>query len=83
MPLLKDNCIIVESTNADLTAHTYTQVYAGAAATPTINGTAVTMAAGSTIDIRVNSISATADVYVIGEKRAVGKADPNLGSIIL
>lgn len=75
MGLLKDNSIIHESTNADLTGFTYTQIYAGAGATPTINGTAVVMAAGSVLDIRVKEISATANVYVIGSPINTLKAD--------
>lgn len=81
MGLLKDNSVIHESTSADLTNYSYTQVYAGANATVTINDTSVTMAAGSTIDIRVGSITGANDVYVIGNKRTTLKHDPNLGSI--
>jgi hypothetical protein len=51
--------------SADTTNFYYHQVYAGAATTAVINGVTVTMAAGSTIDIGVRSISGT-DVYVIG-----------------
>jgi hypothetical protein len=70
--------IIVAAANANFTAHTYTQVYAGAAATPTINGIAVTMGAGSTIALWVKSISATANVYLLGENQ-----DVTQGSILL
>jgi hypothetical protein len=80
MPLLKDNSVIHLSTAADLTGFTYTQVYAGAGATVTINGTSVTMAAGSTIDVRVKTITGAASVYVIGSPINVLKQDPNLGS---
>jgi hypothetical protein len=72
--------IIHLSSSADLTGYTYHHVYAGAGATPTINGTAVTMAAGSTIDIKVKSISSTADVYVIGSPINVANGSPNLGT---
>jgi hypothetical protein len=79
MPVFdKAYSIIHEAASADTTAHTYTLVYAGAAATPTINGTAVTMAAGSTLPIKVREISATANVYVLGSK-----ADVYNGSTIL
>ena len=61
------NSIIVAAANANFSAHTYTQVYAGAAVTPTINGIAVTMAAGSILNIKVRSISGTANVYLLGE----------------
>lgn len=60
------NRIIHESGNADFDNFVYTKVYAGAAATPTINGTAVTMAAGTSIEIVLGNISNTANVYVIG-----------------
>jgi len=70
--------IIVPAANANFTAHTYTQVYAGAAASPTINGIAVTMAAGSVINIKVRSISATANVYLLGENLDVILGSPNL-----
>jgi len=76
MPLQNGiNSIIHAAGSADLTAFTYTQVYAGAAATPTINGTAVTMAAGSTIDILVRTLAGTlTNVFVIGDK--VNTTDP-------
>lgn len=61
--------IIHAAADADLNNYRYFKVYAGADATPTINGTAVTMGAGSDIDIYIRSISATANVYVIGEPK--------------
>tara|TARA_R110000796_G_scaffold11198_5_gene37380 strand:+ start:5961 stop:6185 length:225 start_codon:yes stop_codon:yes gene_type:complete len=57
------------STNANLTGFTYTQVYASSAASPTINGVVVALAAGSTVNIVVRSISSTANVYVLGNTR--------------
>lgn len=71
--------IIVSAANANFSAHTYTEVYAGAAATPTINGVAVTMAAGSFIGIWVRSISATANVYLLGENQDVFQGSTLLG----
>lgn len=68
MPLLNDiHSIIVPATSPNFTAHTYTEVYAGSGATPTINGVSVTMGAGSSIKIKVKSISSTANVYLLGE----------------
>ena len=66
--------IIHASADADLTAFTYTKVYAAAAASPTINGQLVNMVAGVTLDILVNSISATGNVYVIGD--SITTSDP-------
>jgi len=83
MGLLKDNSIIHLSSSANLSAFTYTQVYAGANATPTINGTSVVMAAGTVLDIRVKSISSTANVYVIGSPMNTLYQNTNLGSQVL
>lgn len=76
------NSIIHTSANAVLSAYTYTQVYAGAAASPTINGVSVTMAAGSTIDILVKSISSTANVFVIGDKKSTSDPSGTTGKIL-
>ena len=65
------NSIIVAAADANFSAHTYVGVYAGADATPTINGVAVTMAASSEIQIGVKSISATADVFLLGQNKDV------------
>ena len=75
MPLANGiSSIIQAASDADVSAYTYTKVYAQAAATPTINGVAVTMPAGTTIEILVRSISATAGVFVIGDK--INTSDP-------
>ena len=71
--------IVVAAANANFTAHTYSEVYAGAAATPTINGVAVTMAAGSSIKITVRSISATANVFLLGDDIDLSYDNPRLG----
>lgn len=67
------NKVIHLSTNADTAVYTYVQVYCGTAGTVTINGTSVTMAASSTIDIFVNTIVGAAGIYVIGFKK-IGNA---------
>ena len=58
--------IIVPATQANFTAHTYTNLYSSVATTVTINGQAVDLAAGSQLGIRIRSISATPGVYLIG-----------------
>lgn len=55
----------------DMANHIYTQVYAGASATPIINGSAVSMVAGVTLSILVKTISGTPDIFVLGQKRIV------------
>lgn len=66
--------IIHTAAAADVTGYTYFKVYASVAATPTINGVAVAIPAGVTIEILVRSITATANVFVIGDK--VNTSDP-------
>lgn len=63
--------IIDTAANANFSANTYTKVYASAIATPTINGTAVPMIAGGSIEILVKSISGTADVFILGRKKNI------------
>ena len=70
MPIVhKTYNIIKAAADADLDEEIYYQVYASAAATPTINGEVVGLAAGMTLDVLVQSISATANVFVIGDYR--------------
>lgn len=57
--------IIHEAASADTANYYYNKVYAGSNTTAVINGTTVTMAGGSELDINVKTISG-ADVYVIG-----------------
>jgi len=71
--------IIVAAANANFSAHTYTQVFAGDTATVTINGVSVVMAGSSIIDIKVKSISATANVYLLGEKQDVLQGSTSVG----
>jgi len=59
--------IIVSATTPNFSAHTYNEVYAGTAATPIINGVSVTMAAGSTLKIKVKTISNATGCYLLGE----------------
>lgn len=80
MPLLNDiHSIIVSAASANFSAHSYTEVYAGSGGSPTINGVSVTMAAGSSIKIKVRSISATSGIYVLGETIDNTLGTPYLG----
>jgi len=71
--------IVVPASAANFTAHTYTMVYAGAAATPTINGVAIPMVAGSSLNIKVKTITPTGNVFLFGENNNVY----NPGNVIL
>jgi hypothetical protein len=81
MALLNDiHTIIVSGTNANFSAHSYTEVYAGTSgATPTINGVSVNMAAGSSIKIVVRSISNGGNTYLLGENINTVLGTPYLG----
>jgi hypothetical protein len=85
MPLNRDSYSIIRPwASADFTAHTYNQVYVGADSTVTINGVSVVMAAATTLDFNIASISAdTASVYVLGDNKNVTNGSTNLGSISL
>lgn len=61
--------IIDAAADADFTKNVYTRVYASNAASPIINGTEVGMQPGVSIEILVKSISATAQVFVLGKPR--------------
>lgn len=72
--------IIVSASTANFTAHTYTEVYAGVAATPIINGISISMAAGSSIKLTVQSITGgTTGVYLLGDNINTTYNDPILG----
>lgn len=68
--------IIVPATSPNLSAHTYTEIYAGSNATPTINGVSVTMAAGSSIKIKIKSISNGTGCFLLGENMNVLNEGP-------
>lgn len=70
--------IIHAAADADFDNYVYLEVYAGANATPTINGTLVTMGGASKLNINVKSISATANIYVLGNKKDVTYGSPTL-----
>lgn len=68
MPLLNDiHSIIVPATQANFTAHSYTEVYAGADDTIAINGVAMKIGNGSSIRIKVSSVSGGTNCVLLGE----------------
>ena len=72
--------IIHLAANTDFSAYTYSQVYAGAATTATINGVSVVMAAGSRLDVVLKSI-AGANVYALGDPKDTFTGGVVLGGI--
>lgn len=81
MPRISDiHTIIVAAQNANLTAHTYTEIYGG---TPgcviNVNGVILQVASASNIPILVISISGGTGCWLLGENKDVFTGSPNLG----
>ena len=72
--------IVVKAENANLTAHTYTEIYGGSSGcTMTLNGiTGITIGSSSSISVWVRSISGGTGCLLMGENKDVGQ-----GSILL
>jgi len=81
MPNTNDiHSIIVPAQNANLTAHTYTEIYGGSAGcTITINGTQISIGASSNISVWVRSVSGGTGCYLMGENKDVYQGSPTLG----
>ena len=79
MPRINDiHSIIVAAQNANLTAHTYTEVYGGTGGCViNINGVTVNVAESSTIGIGVRSVSGGTGCYLLGENVDVYLGSPN------
>lgn len=72
--------IIVPADAPIFSAHTYTEVYGGAAGcTAVINGTSVTMGGASSISIWVRTISGGAGCFLLGENNDVIQGSPSVG----
>ena len=70
MPVLNDiHSLIVPATQANFTAHSYTEIYAGKDETVIINGVPVNLVGCSSIRLKVFSISAAtgSSCYLLGE----------------
>lgn len=59
--------VMVPAASANFTAHTYSCIYASAAATPTVNGVTIALAAGSSVNLLVRSISSGTNCYLLGD----------------
>lgn len=72
--------IIVPAQNANLTAHTYTEIYGGTAGcTIIVNGTTLAMGGSSSIAIWVRSVSGGTGCYLMGENQNVIQGSTLLG----
>ena len=64
--------IIVPAQSANTSAHTYTEIYGGAAGcTITVNGTSIAMGASSSISVWVRTVSGGTGCYLMGENKDV------------
>lgn len=72
--------IIVQAQDANLTAHTYTELYGGAAGcTVVLNGTTIAMGSSSSIVVWVRTISGGAGCYLLGDNKNVTQGSLVLG----
>lgn len=79
MPLLNDcHSIVASGSSPNFSAHTYTELYAGSNSTPVVNGISITMSAGSSIRLKIRSISNGSGCYLFGENLNVSFQDPNV-----
>jgi len=61
--------VIVTPANANLTGHSYTEIYGGC--TINVNGTTVIMGSSSSIFIGINSVSGGTGCYLLGSHKEV------------
>ena len=70
MPLLNDiHSIVVPATAPNFSAHSYTEIYAGADDTVNVNGTSFRIGNGSSIRIKIRSISGGTNCVLLGETK--------------
>ena len=76
--------VCVPAEQANLTAHTYTEIYGGpTGCTMTVNGRVLNMGGSSSIFLGVNTISGGVGCFLLGVEKDVVNGSPNLGSISL
>lgn len=73
--------IIVKAEDADLSAHTYCEIYGGTGGcTIAINGVVVNVADSSNFAVWVRSVSGGTGCYLLGENKNVLDGSPNANS---
>lgn len=71
--------IIIPAQSANLTAHTYTEVYGGAAGcSMNLNGYLVSVAPASNIKVWVRAVSGGTGCYLLGENQNVYQGSTNV-----
>jgi hypothetical protein len=81
MPRISDiHSLIVPAQSANLTAHTYTEIYGGTGGcTINVNGIVINVADSSNIPLWIRSVSGGTGCYLLGENKNVFTGSPNLG----
>jgi hypothetical protein len=71
--------VIVSAQTANLTAHTYTEIYGGSAGCSiTVNGVVINVASSSNISIWVKTVSGGTGCWLLGTDKNVYTGSPNL-----
>lgn len=80
MPRISDiHSIIVGAENANISAHTYSEVYGGnVGCAININGVLVNVAATSNIGVWIRTVSGGTGCYLLGENKDVYSGSPNV-----
>jgi hypothetical protein len=81
MPKLNDiYTIIVPAQNANISAHTYTEIYGGSAGCSiTVNGIPLSIGPSSNVSIWIKSVSGGNGCFLLGEKQDVIQGSTLLG----
>jgi hypothetical protein len=76
--------VCVAAEEANLSAHTYTEIYGGpTGCTMTVNGRLLKLGGSSSVFLGVNSVSGGVGCYLLGVEKDVSNGSTNLGSISL
>lgn len=80
MPRITDvHSVIVSATTANLSAHTYNEVYGGTGGCVIIvNGVSINVAESSNIPVWIRTVSGGAGCYLLGEYKDVYYGSPNV-----
>ena len=71
--------VIVSAQTANLTAHTYTEIYGGSAGcTITVNGVVVNVSSSSTINVWVRTVSGGVGCWLLGTNQNVYQGSTQL-----
>jgi hypothetical protein len=81
MPRISDiHSVIVPAQSANLTAHTYTEIYGGTGGcTINVNGVVINVADSSNIPIWIRSVSGGTGCWLLGENQNVFTGSSNIG----